>query len=57
MAVELLDSRTGVADQLRLCDAAFTEFVDWSLLEAVRGGRRFPSPSTGSMWCSPCCLR
>jgi polyketide synthase 12 len=23
---------------MRLCDAAFAEFVDWSLLEAVRGG-------------------
>jgi acyl transferase domain-containing protein/D-arabinose 1-dehydrogenase-like Zn-dependent alcohol dehydrogenase/short-subunit dehydrogenase/acyl carrier protein len=38
MAVELLDSAPVFADQMRLCDAAFAEFVDWSLLEAVRGG-------------------
>jgi acyl transferase domain-containing protein len=38
MAVELLDSAPAFADQMRLCDAAFAEFVDWSLLEAVRGG-------------------
>jgi polyketide synthase 12 len=38
MAVELLDTAPVFADQMRLCDAAFTEFVDWSLLEAVRGG-------------------
>ncbi|MGO9030778.1 acyltransferase domain-containing protein [Mycobacterium sp.] len=38
MAVELLDSAPAFAEQMRLCDAAFAEFVDWSLLEAVRGG-------------------
>ena len=38
MAVELLDTAPAFADQMRRCDAAFTEFVDWSLLEAVRGG-------------------
>ena len=38
MAVELLDFAPAFADQMRLCDAAFTEFVDWSLLDAVRGG-------------------
>jgi polyketide synthase 12 len=38
MAVELLDSAPAFADQMRLCDAAFAEFVDWSLLEVVRGG-------------------
>jgi acyl transferase domain-containing protein len=37
MAVELLDSAPAFADQMRLCDAAFAEFVDWSLLAAVRG--------------------
>lgn len=31
------------ADQLRTCDAAFAEFVDWSLVEAVRGGVDSPS--------------
>ena len=40
--VELLDTAPAFADQMLLCDAAFAEFVDWSLLEAVRGGR---SPS------------
>jgi polyketide synthase 12 len=38
MAVEMLDSAPAFADQMRLCDVAFAEFVDWSLLEAVRGG-------------------
>nr|WP_264956301.1 SDR family NAD(P)-dependent oxidoreductase [Mycobacterium kiyosense] len=36
MAAELLDTATAFADQMRLCEAAFAEFVDWSLLEAVR---------------------
>jgi acyl transferase domain-containing protein/NADPH:quinone reductase-like Zn-dependent oxidoreductase/acyl carrier protein len=43
MAVELLDSAPVFADQMRLCDAAFTEFVDWSLLETMRGGVGSPS--------------
>jgi acyl transferase domain-containing protein len=43
MAVELFDSAPAFADQMRLCDAAFAEFVDWSLLEAVRGGVGSPS--------------
>jgi acyl transferase domain-containing protein/NADPH:quinone reductase-like Zn-dependent oxidoreductase/acyl carrier protein/NADP-dependent 3-hydroxy acid dehydrogenase YdfG len=43
MAVELLDSAPAFADQMRLCDAAFAEFVDWSLLEAVRGGVGSPN--------------
>ena len=38
MAVELLDTAPAFADQMRRCDAAFAEFVDWSLLEAARGG-------------------
>ena len=42
MAVELLDSAPAFADQMRLCDAAFAEFVDWSLLEVVRGGAGAP---------------
>jgi len=37
-AAELLDSSTVFADQIRLCDAAFAEFVDWSVFDAVRGG-------------------
>jgi acyl transferase domain-containing protein len=43
MAVELLGSAPTFAHQMRLCDAAFAEFVDWSLLEAVRGGVGSPS--------------
>jgi acyl transferase domain-containing protein/NADPH:quinone reductase-like Zn-dependent oxidoreductase/acyl carrier protein len=43
MAVELLDSAPAFADQMRLCDAAFAEFVDWSLLQAVRGGVGSPN--------------
>ena len=43
MAVELPDSAPVFADQMRLCDAAFAEFVDWSLLEVVRGGVGSPS--------------
>ncbi|WP_202914986.1 MULTISPECIES: type I polyketide synthase [unclassified Mycolicibacterium] len=38
MAVELLDSAPAFAEQMRRCHDAFTEFVDWSLLETVRGG-------------------
>jgi acyl transferase domain-containing protein len=38
MVVELLDTAPAFADQMRLCDGAFAEFVDWSLLGAVRGG-------------------
>ncbi|PJE06945.1 MAG: hypothetical protein CK429_26425 [Mycobacterium sp.] len=37
MAAELLDSAPAFADQMRLCDAAFAEFVDWSLLDVARG--------------------
>ena len=36
-AVELLRSAPAFAEQMRLCDAALAEFVDWSLLEVVRG--------------------
>jgi acyl transferase domain-containing protein len=38
IAVELLDTAPAFADQMRRCDAAFAEFLDWSLLGAVRGG-------------------
>ena len=47
MAVELLDSAPAFADQMRLCDAAFAEFVDWSLLEVVRGGVGLSEPRPG----------
>ncbi len=42
-AVELLDSAPAFAAEMRRCDAALIEFVDWSLLEAVRGGAGSPS--------------
>jgi polyketide synthase 12 len=37
-AAGLLDSSPAFAAEMRRCDTALTEFVDWSLLEAVRGG-------------------
>jgi polyketide synthase 12 len=42
MAVELLDAAPAFADQMQRCDAALAEFVDWSLLEVVRGGAGSP---------------
>lgn len=42
-AAELLDSSPAFAAEMRRCDAALIEFVDWSLLEAVRGGAGSPS--------------
>jgi len=49
MAVELLECAPPFADEMQRCDAAFTEFVDWSLLETVRGGAgcRQPRPGRG----------
>ncbi len=44
MAVELLSTAAAFTEEFRRCDAAFTEFVDWSLLEAVRGGVGSPTP-------------
>ncbi len=38
MAVELLETAPAFADEMRRCDAAFAEFVDWSLLDVVRAG-------------------
>ncbi len=43
VAVELLDSATAFADEMRLCDDAFAEFVDWSLLAALRTGAGSPT--------------
>ncbi|MCV7380823.1 hypothetical protein BST11_06660 [Mycobacterium alsense] len=37
-ALELLDSAGAFTRQMRLCDAAFGEFVGGSLIEAIRGG-------------------
>ncbi len=43
MAAELLQTAPAFADELRLCDAVFTEFIEWSLIEVVRGGVSAPS--------------
>lgn len=45
MAVGLLNTAPAFADQMRLCDAAFAEFVDWSVVQAARGGVGAPSLS------------
>jgi len=44
MAAELLDTATAFTEQMHCCDAAFAEFVDWSLVAAVRGGPGSPDP-------------
>ena len=43
MAVELLKTAPAFADEMRNCDAAFAEFVDWSLLDTVRVGAGSPN--------------
>jgi acyl transferase domain-containing protein/NADPH:quinone reductase-like Zn-dependent oxidoreductase/short-subunit dehydrogenase/acyl carrier protein len=43
MALELLEAAPVFADQMRLCDAALSEFVDWSLLDVARGKACAPS--------------
>lgn len=45
MALELLDSAQAFTDQMRECDAAFAELVDWSLLGVLRGDVGAPSLS------------
>lgn len=37
IAVELWETAPAFADEIQRCDIAFTDFVDWSLLDAVRG--------------------
>jgi polyketide synthase 7 len=37
MGVQLLDASPVFADQMRCCGEALAEFVDWSLLDVVRG--------------------
>ncbi len=37
MATELMATSAAFAEQMRACDAAFAEFVDWSLLDVVLG--------------------
>lgn len=43
LTLELLDTASAFAEQIRLCDAAFAEFIDWSLLETIRDGVDSPS--------------
>ncbi|KAA1245611.1 acyltransferase domain-containing protein, partial [Mycobacterium simiae] len=42
MGAELLDTMPVFAQQMRLCDEALAEFVQWSLLEVIRGGAGAP---------------
>ncbi len=37
MGAQLLDSSTVFAEQLQRCDKALAEYVDWSLLDVIRG--------------------
>ncbi|OBH79452.1 polyketide synthase [Mycobacterium mantenii] len=37
MGAQLLDSSTVFADHLQRCDKALAEFVDWSLIDVIRG--------------------
>jgi polyketide synthase 12 len=46
-AAELLETAPAFADQMRLCDAVFAQFLDWSVLEAVRVG--FTAPGSPSL--------
>ena len=41
-ASELLDSAPAFAEQMRICDAALAEFVDWSLLGTIHGDAGAP---------------
>ncbi|MCC3775020.1 type I polyketide synthase, partial [Streptomyces sp. UNOB3_S3] len=43
MAVELLDSSPVFADRMRECAAALSPYVDWSLLDVLRGTEGAPS--------------
>ncbi len=42
MGVELLDSAPAFAQQIAACEAAFAEFVDWSLTDVLRGAPGAP---------------
>ncbi|ORA11148.1 polyketide synthase [Mycobacterium asiaticum DSM 44297] len=42
MGVELLDTATVFAEQIEACAEAFAEFVDWSLIEVLRGAPGAP---------------
>ncbi len=42
MGVELLDTSTVFAEQINACAEAFAEFVDWSLIDVLRGAPGAP---------------
>ncbi|ASW90354.1 type I polyketide synthase [Mycobacterium marseillense] len=42
MGIELLDSAPVFAQQIQACDEAFSEFVDWSLTDVLRGAAGAP---------------
>ncbi|BBX61829.1 polyketide synthase [Mycobacterium saskatchewanense] len=42
MGVELLDTAPAFAQQIRACEEAFAEFVDWSLTDVLRGAPGAP---------------
>ncbi|HXO24603.1 MAG TPA: beta-ketoacyl synthase N-terminal-like domain-containing protein, partial [Streptosporangiaceae bacterium] len=42
MGVELLDTAPVFAEQINACAEAFTEFVDWSLIDVLRGAPGAP---------------
>ncbi len=42
MGVELLNTSTVFAEQMNACAAAFDEFVDWSLIDVLRGAPGAP---------------
>ncbi|WP_168214943.1 acyltransferase domain-containing protein [Mycolicibacterium sp. ELW1] len=42
MANELLDTAEAFAEQMRRCDDAFGEFLDWSLIKTLRGAPGSP---------------
>ncbi|MFI2474182.1 SDR family NAD(P)-dependent oxidoreductase [Nocardia xishanensis] len=43
MAAQLMDESAIFAEQIRTCEAAFAEFVDWSLTDALREADGAPS--------------
>ncbi|MET4427275.1 type I polyketide synthase [Mycolicibacterium sp. 624] len=43
MGVELLSSSTVFAEEIAACDEALSEFVDWSLLDVLRGAPGAPT--------------
>ena len=56
MGVELLDSAPVFAEQMNACAEAFAEFVDWSLIDVLRGAPGAPA-WTVSTWSSRRCSR